>query len=293
MSSTSFSWSSVFSVKSVIFTVLGALFATVAIKGFMIPNHFLDGGITGISILLHEIFHIDVSIPLVLLNLPFIYIGYKKIGKKFAIQSLLAVLLLAIFLQFLSLPMVTNDKILIAVFGGFFIGLGIGFIIRAGGVIDGLEVIAEFTTTKTGLSSSEIIMWINTLIFLAAAYEFGLEKALYSILTYFTATQVSGYVVDGFEQYTALTVISGKSEEMKNLIVNEHGKAISVYKGERGYLPETFEIHEECDILMTNVTRLEIHKIRNAVFEIDPSAFVYINSIKEVSGGQIKKIRNH
>ncbi|TBX23423.1 YitT family protein [Jiulongibacter sediminis] len=293
MSSSSFSWSSVFSFKSVIFTVLGALCATVAIKGFMIPNHFLDGGITGISILLHEIFHVDVSIPLVLINLPFIYLGYRKIGKGFAVQSLLAVLLLAVFLQFLSLPTVTNDKILIAVFGGFFIGLGIGFIIRAGGVIDGLEVIAEYTTNKTGLSSSEIIMAINTLIFLAAAYSFGLEKALYSILTYFTATQVSGYVVDGFEQYTALTVISGKSEEVKDLIVNEHGKAISVYKGERGYLPESFDVHEDCDILMTIVTRLEIQKIRKSIFETDPAAFVYINSIKDVSGGQVKKIRNH
>lgn len=259
----------------------------------MIPNHFLDGGITGISILLHEIIHIDVSIPLVMLNLPLIYLGYKRIGKSFAYHALFAVLLLAVFLQFISVPTVTHDKILIAVFGGFFIGLGIGFIIRAGGVIDGLEVIAEFTTRKSGLSSSEIIMAINTLIFLTAAYEFGLEKALYSILTYFTATQVSGYVVDGFEQYTALTVISGQSDDIKDLIVNTHGKAISVYKGERGYLPGSFDVSSDCDIIMTIVTRLEIQKIRQSIYECDPTAFVYINSIKEVTGGQIKKIRNH
>jgi uncharacterized membrane-anchored protein YitT (DUF2179 family) len=162
-------WQEVFSFKRMVFTLLGAFCATVAIKGFMIPNHFLDGGITGISILMHEIFHVEVSIPLVILNLPLIYLGYVKIGKNFAVNSLLAVLLLAVFLSVVNIPTVTNDKILIAVFGGFFIGLGIGFIIRAGGVIDGLEVIAEFTTKKSGLSSSEIIMAINTLIFLTAA----------------------------------------------------------------------------------------------------------------------------
>ena len=136
-------------------------------------------------------------------------------------------------------------------------------------------------------------MAINSLIFLAAAYEFVIEKALYSILTYFTATQVSGYVVDGFEQYTALTVISGKSKEIKSLIVEEHGKAISVYKGEKGYLPKSFETFEDCDILMTIVTRLEIQKIRKSVIELDPTAFIYITKIKEVNGGVIKKIRNH
>ncbi len=273
--------------------VLGSLCATVAIKGFMIPNQFLDGGITGISILLHEIFHIDVSIALVLLNLPFIYYGYKKMGKSFALLSVLAVLLLALFLQFLPIPTVTNDKILIAVFGGFFIGLGIGFIIRAGGVIDGLEVIAEYTTRKSGLSAAEIIMAINTLIFLTAAYEFGMAKAMYSILTYFTALQVSGYVVDGFEQYTSITIVSGKSEEIKDLLVNDFNKAISVFKGERGYLPGSFDIHENCDILLAVVTRLEIYKLKRAIFEIDPMAFIYTQNLKEVEGGKIKKIRAH
>ncbi|WP_204356560.1 YitT family protein [Arcticibacterium luteifluviistationis] len=259
----------------------------------MIPNHFIDGGVTGISILIHEIFHIDVSIPLLLINVPFIIIGYFKIGKTFAVHAFIAVILLAILLQFIEIPAITNDKVLIAIFGGLFIGLGIGFVIKGGGVIDGLEVIAEYSNKKFALSAGEIIMVINTIIFLIAAYSLGIEKAMYSILTYFTALQVSEYVVDGFEEYTSLTVISSKHEEMKSMIVNDYNKAISVYKGERGYLPGSFDIKHDTDIVVTVVTRLEIHKLKNAIFQMDPKAFLFIQRIKEVGGGEIKRLRNH
>ena len=286
-------WKSVFSAKSLLFIILGSLCATIAIKGFMIPNHFIDGGVTGISILIHEIFHIDVSIPLVIINLPFIFIGYHKIGKNFAIHALFAVLLLAVLIQFIEIPTITEDKVLIALFGGLFIGLGIGFVIKGGGVIDGLEVIAEYSNKKLPISTSEIIMLFNTLLFLIAAYSLGIEKAMYSILTYFTALQVSNYVVDGFEEYTSLTVISSKHEEMKEMIVKKHNKAISVYKGERGYLPGSFEVKHDTDIIVAVVTRLEIHKLKNAIFNMDPNAFIFIQSIKEVGGGEIKKLREH
>ncbi|MFT4733157.1 MAG: uncharacterized membrane-anchored protein YitT (DUF2179 family) [Algoriphagus sp.] len=178
-------WIKVFSIKSVLFTIIGSLCANVAIKGFMIPDHFIDGGVTGVSILIHEIFHIDVSIPLVLINLPLIFIGYHKIGKNFAIHALIAVILLAVLLHFVEIPAITSDAVLIAVFGGLFIGLGIGFVIKGGGVIDGLEVIAEYSNKKFALSASEIIMTLNTVHFLTAAYSLGIEKAMYSILTYF------------------------------------------------------------------------------------------------------------
>jgi uncharacterized membrane-anchored protein YitT (DUF2179 family) len=293
LSNNSLSWKKIFSGKSLLFTILGSLCATIAIKGFMLPNHFLDGGVTGISILIHEFFDIEVSIPLVLINLPFIYLGYHKIGKTFAIHGLLAIILLAIFLHSLYIPAITHDKILISIFGGVFIGLAIGLVIRGGGILDGLEVIAEFTNKKYGITTAEIIMSINTLIFLIAAYSFGIEKAMYSILTYFTAMRVSDYVVDGFEEFTSLTVISGHSEKIKSLVVNDFGKAISVFKGERGYLPGSFNVHKECDIVMLIVTRLEIHKIKQAIYETDPTAFIYIQSIKEVDGGQIKKVRSH
>jgi uncharacterized membrane-anchored protein YitT (DUF2179 family) len=251
----------------------------------MIPNHFLDGGITGICILIEEVFHVPFSILLVIFNIPFLYIGYKKIGKTFSIHAMMAVLLLAILMSFVSFPAVTSDKVLIAVFGGFFIGLGIGLVIRGGGVIDGLEIIAHYTNKKSGFSTGEIILTFNSLLFIGSAFVFGIETAMYSILVYFTAMKTSDYVVDGFEEFTALSIISKDYNLVKSLIVNDFGKAISVYKGERGYLPKSFDIKHDCDIVMTIVTRLEIHRIKQAISKIDPNAFFYVQSIKEVKGG--------
>lgn len=283
----------IFSIKSLLFKIIGIICAVVAIKGFMIPNHFLDGGITGISILIHEFYHIEVSIPLVILNLPFIYIGYKKIGKSFAVNSLLAVILLGIVMHFMPVPIVTKDHFLTAVFGGIFVGLGIGFVIRGGGVIDGLEVIAEYSNKKFGLTTTEIIMAINTTIFLIIAFYLGLEKAMYSIITFFTALKVSDYVVDGFEKLISLTVISPNSDIVKSIIVKDFKKAITVYKGERGNLPGSFNVTHDCDIIVTVVTRLEVHKIKQAIAVADPLAFTYVQNIGEITGGIVSKKSNH
>ena len=163
-------WKKIFSPSSVAFMILGVLSAVIALKGFMIPNHFIDGGTTGISILLSEALHINISLLLIGLNLPFIYIGYRKIGKTFAVQTTIVMLLLLVALNTLSIPMITDDKILIALFGGFFIGLGIGFVIRSGGVLDGLEVIADYTNQRSGFSTGEIVMAINTAVILATVF---------------------------------------------------------------------------------------------------------------------------
>jgi uncharacterized membrane-anchored protein YitT (DUF2179 family) len=190
----------------------------------------------------------------------------------------------------MEVPTVTEDKVLIAVFGGLLMGTGIGLIIRGGGLIDGFEVITDFTQKNSAFSGSEITLFLNSLIMLAAVFSFGIEAAMYSILTYFTAIKVTDYVVDGFEEYTALTIISKDHDKVKELIVKQFGKAISVYKGERGYLPNSFEIKHDCDIIMTVVTRLEVHRIKNAILEIDPKAFFYIQTIKEVKGGIVKQV---
>lgn len=285
MSSNMINWKSIFSLSSIIYTVLGVISALIALQGFMIPNHFLDGGVTGISILLEEVFHIPFSISLILFNLPFIFLGYRKIGKTFSIKAFIAVILLAVLMTFFTFPQVTSDKVLIAVFGGFFIGLGIGLVIRGGGVIDGLEIIAHYTNRRVPFSTSEIIMSVNTLLFIGAAFEFGIETAMYSILVYYTAMKTSDYVVDGFEEFTALTIISKEFETVKSIIVNDFGKAITVYKGERGYLPGSFKVKQNCDIVMTIVTRIEIHRIKERIKETDPNAFFYVQRIKEVKGG--------
>ncbi|MBU2939680.1 YitT family protein [Lacinutrix sp. C3R15] len=283
----------ILSLKSLLWKIFGVVFAVIAIKGFMIPNHFLDGGLLGISILIHEFYHINVGIPLILLNIPFVILSYKKIGKNFAIHSLLSLFFLGIFLSVLPVPAVTHDHFLTAAFGGVFVGLGIGFVIRGGGVIDGLEVLADFTHKEFGLSTSEIIIAINTVVFLVIALYLGIEKAMYSILTFFTAVKVSDYVVDGFEKLISLTIISPNPEIIKKLIVNDFNKAITVYKGERGNLPGSYGIKHDCDIVVTVVTRLEVHKIKKAIKRIDPKAFMFVLNIKEVGGGITSKKKHH
>ncbi|MBK8496735.1 MAG: YitT family protein [Chitinophagaceae bacterium] len=285
-------WKNVWNLKNLLFILAGAGLAVLAMKGFMIPNRFLDGGITGISILLHEMFHFNISILVIVLNLGFIYLGYRKIGKTFAVQTTIAVLVLAAGLLFIDIDPITKDKLLIAIFGGILIGTGVGLVIRGGGVIDGAEVIAVFTRRKTGFSNSEIIMLINCIIFAVAALEFGIETAMYSIITYFTATRATNYVVDGIEEYTAMNIVSARQEEIKDFLVNDLGKGITVYKGERGYLPGSFDIKTDCEIIVTIVTRLEIKQIQDSLMNIDPKAFVYVQSIKEASGG-ILKAKSH
>ncbi|MEO5893418.1 MAG: YitT family protein [Ferruginibacter sp.] len=286
--SDSIEWQHVWNLKNLAHIILGTGLAVLAMKGFMIPNRFMDGGITGISILLHEIFHIDISFLVIVLNSLFVYLGYKRIGKTFAVQTTIAVILLSLGLLFVHIHPITSDKLLIATFGGILMGAGVGLVIRGGGVIDGAEVIAVFTKRRTGFSNSEIIMLFNTIIFSVAAFQFGIETAMYSIITYFTATKATDYVVDGIEEFTAMNIISGQQEEIKSFLVNELGKGITVYKGERGYLPGSFEIKKDCDIIVTIVTRLEVKQIEETLKTIDPKAFVYIQSIKEASGGILK-----
>jgi uncharacterized membrane-anchored protein YitT (DUF2179 family) len=281
-------WHNVWDVKNLLHLFLGTSLAVLAMKGFMIPNKFMDGGVTGISILLHEIFHINISLLVIVLNAVFIYLGYIRIGKTFAVQTTIAVVLLSLGLLFIDIEPITTDKLLIAIFGGILIGTGVGLVIRGGGVIDGAEVIAVFTKRRSGFSNSEIIMFFNTIIFSVAALQFGIETAMYSIITYFAATRATDYVVDGIEEFTALNIITSEQEEVKSYLVNELGKGITVFKGERGYLPDSFEVRTNCEIIFTIVTRLEIKQIEDALTHIDPKAFMYVQSIKEATGGILK-----
>lgn len=282
-------WGAIFSFRSILFTLFGVFIAVVGLKGFLVPNHFLDGGVTGLSILIEGFAQIHMSILLVVLNIPFIIIGFKKISRTFGVSALIAVVLLSVGMYYIEVPVFTTDKVLIAAFGGFFIGLGIGFVIRGGGVIDGLDVIGQYTERNSAFTASEIIMTLNILMILGAAYKFGIEAGMYSILVYFTAMKTTDYVVEGFEQYTALNIISGHAEEIKSIIANDFEKGLVVYKGERGYLPESFHVKADCDIIVTVVTRLEIHRLSEAILRVDPKAFMFVNRLKEVKGGTIER----
>jgi uncharacterized membrane-anchored protein YitT (DUF2179 family) len=181
----------------------------------------------------------------------------------------------------------------VSIFGGFFLGLGIGLTMRAGSAVDGIEVLALYTWRHTSFTISEIILALNFVIFGIAAFHFGKEVALYSMLTYFTASKTIDYVVEGIEAYTGVTIISGKSEIIKSRLVNELGRGITIYKGERGFLPGRFDVSSDVDIIFTVISRLELRKLKNLVSQIDPNAFVFASTIKEASGGIMKKRHIH
>ena len=184
-------------------------------------------------------------------------------------------------------------SIIVAVFGGAFLGIGIGLVMRAGAALDGIEVLAFYTMKRTSFTITEIVLGINIIIFSVAALKFGIETSLYSVLTYFAATKTIDYVVEGIQAYTGMTIISAKSEEIKHQLVNNLGRGITVYKGERGFLPGKFDVNADCDIIYTVVTRLEMRKLKNLIYEIDSEAFVFANTIKEASGGIIKSRVKH
>ena len=286
-------WKEIFHPKNIILNLVGVVFITLALKGFMIPNKFLDGGIIGISILIHEITPLPFGFLVLGLNLPFLFLGKRLLGKTFAIQSSITFLLLAASMTFIHIEAVTTDRLLIALFGGCLIGIGMGLCIRSGSTADGVEILALLTTRKIGLNVSEVIFAMNTLLFLAAAWSFGIGTALYSIVTYFSAVKSLDYITHGLEQYTSLHIISSKSEMIKFLIVKKFGKGITVIKGERGYLPDTFDLKTDCDIIITVVTRLELLRIKDEIEKLDPNAFMFIQYIKEASGGILRNNQKH
>lgn len=276
-------------IRDIIYVVAGILFCGFALKGFLVPNQFFDGGVTGISLLIHEIYHINIAYVIVLANLPLIIMGAFQVNKKFALKTLACVILLGICLLYVPYPIITSDKLLVSIFGGVFMGIGVGLSMRGGCALDGIEVLALYTLKRSSFTSSEIILGINIVIFLIAAVHLGLPTALYSILTYYTASRAITFVIEGLEEYTAVNIISAHSELIKEKLVKNMGKGITVYKGERGFLKESFDVSHSVDIVFTVVTRFEVRRLKNMVHQIDPQAFVYTNTIKEAAGGILKR----
>jgi uncharacterized membrane-anchored protein YitT (DUF2179 family) len=269
--------------------VLGILSAGLGLKGFLLSSHFIDGGVTGISMLLANMLGWPLSILILVINLPFIALGYKQIGRAFAIKSTLAIAGLALCLAFVKYPDVTPDKLLTAVFGGFFIGAGIGLAIRGGAVLDGTEIAALLISKSSHLLKvGDVILLLNILIFLTAAFFLGIESALYSMLTYFAASKTVDFLIHGVDEHTAITIMSDKSEEIRQSIIRDLHRGVTVYKGEGG-LDRTAQ-----DILFCVVTRLEIGRIKTAAREIDPAAFVVVCPLADAQGGVIKRLAmNH
>ncbi len=274
-------------MKDTILIIVGIFLAAFGFKGFLLTNHFIDGGATGISLLISALTKIPLSYLIIGVNLPFIILGHRIIGRQFAIKTALAITGLAVVLATVTFPNITNDNLLVAIFGGFFLGAGIGFAIRGGAVIDGTEVLAIYLSRKFGTTIGDIIIIINVMIFGAAAYLLGMEIALYSMITYLAASKTLDFIVEGLEEYIGVTVVSDKNEEIRQMIINEMGRGVTVYNGKNGY-GKRGEM-KETDILYTVITRLELNKLNSEIDKIEPNAFVVMNSVKDTKGGMIKK----
>jgi len=274
-------------IKDTFFISTGILSAAFGLESFLLPNRFIDGGVTGISLLITETTILPLYSLIIFVNLPFLLLGFKVIGKNFAIKTTIAILGLALTLAFIEFPEITKDKLLVSVFGGFFLGAGIGLSIRGGGVLDGTEVLALYLSKRLGTKIGDVMIAINLIIFLAAAYMLSIESALYSMLTYLAASKTLDFVVDGIEEYTGVTIISEASERIRMMITEKLGRGLTIYNARGGYGKNG--IHNDYEVIYTVITRLEISKLNNEITKIDPNAFVIMNSINDTRGGMVKK----
>ena len=275
-------------IKDAIFIFLGVAMASIGLKGFILPNNFLDGGAMGVSLLLEILTKIELSYLIIFVNLPFIIIGAKQISIEFAIKSIIAILALAILVHFVTLPDITNDKLLISIFGGFFLGAAIGMTIRGGAVIYGTEVLAITVSRKSSLTVGDFIAVFNILLFCSAIFLVGIETAMYSVLTYLSASKTVDFIINGIEEYIGVIIVSEKPEEIKHQITNNLRRGLTVFKSDKGF-GSRGAFGEEGKVLFCVVTRLEVSKLLLEIEKIDPQAFVVQHAIKETKGGMIKK----
>lgn len=275
-------------IRDFVLIGLGVMSAGLGIKGFILPNGFIDGGCTGISMLIGVESGIPLSLILLLINIPFILLGLRTLGKKFFVRAVIAIVGLAICVALMPPIHVTNDKLLVAVFGGFFLGLGIGLAMRGGAVLDGTEVMAIYFSRKSSLTIGDVILVFNILIFSVAAYLLGIEVALYSILIYLSASKTVDFVIEGIEEYTGVTIISVHHAAIVDMIMNKMGRGLTVYKGEKGFGKGGIR-RSDMEIIFTVITRLEISTLNAEIDKIDPNAFVVMGSVKDTKGGMIKK----
>jgi len=276
-------------IRDVFLIALGIASAAFGLEGFLLPSNFIDGGATGISLLISETTGAPLYALVLLVNIPFVFMGYKIIGKQFAIKTAFAITGLAFCIATFHFPEVTHDKLLVAVFGGFFLGAGIGLAVRGGAVIDGTEVLAIYLSKKFGTTIGDIIVFINIIIFSLAAYFLSIETALYSMITYLAASKTLDFIIEGIEEYTSVTIISSHSDQIRDMIINKMGRGVTLYNGKSGFgkSGETRNV----DIVFTVITRLELNKLKLELVKIDPNAFVVMSSVKDTKGGMIKKRR--
>ncbi|WML27095.1 YitT family protein [Neobacillus sp. OS1-33] len=263
---------------------IGAILMATGLEIFLVPNHVIDGGITGISIMLAHITRWKLGIFIFILNLPFVYMGYKQMGKTFAISTVYGIIILSIFVSFFHpIPAFTDDILLATVFGGMILGMGVGIVIRNGGALDGTEILALVITKKVPFSVGQIIMFINIFILGAAGFVFSWDRAMYSLLAYVIASKAIDTVVAGLEESKSVWIISEEAEEIGDAINARLGRGVTYIKGQGAFTGDSKKV------IFSIITRLEESKLTTIVEDIDPTAFLAIGDISEVRGGRFKK----
>jgi len=275
-------------VLNVVFLIAGAAVVALGLELFLVPNNIIDGGVVGISIMVSYLSGLPLGMFLVVLNLPFMVIGYKQIGKKFVISSLIAIGALALFVSLLhSVDPLTGDLLLGAIFGGVFVGTGVGLIIRSGGSLDGTEIIAIIVQRSRDVSIGEVVMFFNVFILGSSAFIFGWDRALYSLIAYFVAFKSIDVVVEGLDESKSVTIISNKPDEISTAILNNLGRGVTHIYGKGGCSGEDKEI------LFSVISRLELSTLKSIINEIDPDAFIAVEHVHEVLGGSFQKRAVH
>lgn len=275
-------------IKKYLLLTLGAIVYAAGLETFFVPNNLIDGGIVGVSMMISYLTDTPLSVFVVLLNIPFLYLGYKQIGKTFTISTLYSIVVLALAIQYFhTTPNITYDIFLATIFGGIVVGLGVGMIIRYGGSVDGTEIVAIISDRKTELSVGETVMIINLFILSSAGLVFGWERAMYSLIAYFIAYKVMDLVISGLEESKGVMIVSDKSDDLAETLLARLGRGVTILHGEGAYT------NEPKRVLYTVVTRLEVAKLKAIVKEKDPSAFLSIYNINDVVGGRVKKKSIH
>lgn len=275
-------------IKEILFLFLGVCSASLGLKGLLLPNHFLDGGAMGVSLLTQFLTDINLSVLIIVVNAPFILMGARQISVPFAVKSSLAIIALATLVHLIEFPVITEDKLLIAVFGGFFLGTGIGLAIRGGAVIDGTEVLALSISRRTSFTVGDLIGIFNVILFSVSALVLSLEVAMYSILTYIVASKTVDFIINGIEEYIGVMIVSPDSAEIKDQIMHEMGRGVTAFRSDGGFGTKGQSLPDR-DVLFCVVTRLEVSKLILEVEKIDPTAFVIQYPIRDTKGGMIKK----
>ena len=275
-------------IKKYLLLTLGAIVYAAGLETFFVPNNLIDGGVVGISMMISYLTDTPLSVFVVLLNIPFLYLGYKQIGKTFTISTLYSIVVLALAIQYFhTTPNITYDIFLATIFGGIVVGLGVGMIIRYGGSVDGTEIVAIISDRKTELSVGETVMIINLFILSSAGLVFGWERAMYSLIAYFIAYKVMDLVISGLEESKGVMIVSDRSDDLAETLLARLGRGVTILHGEGAYT------NDPKRILYTVVTRLEVAKLKAVVKEKDPNAFLSIYNINDVVGGRVKKKSIH